>query len=68
MKKRKFEEINFKSKSNRIQFNFNCEILDLIDKAEKATKKENKHLKEVKDLIARRNKLIRIADKSPGGG
>ena len=47
-KKRKFEEISFKSKSNRIQFNFNCEILDLIDKAEKATKKENKHLKEVK--------------------
>ena len=66
-KKRKFEEISFKSKSNRIQFNFNCEILDLIDKAEKATKKENKHLKEVKDLITRRNKLIKIADKSPGG-
>lgn len=66
-KKRKVDDINFKSKANKIQFTFNCEILELIGKAEKSVKKENKHLSEVKILINKRNKLIRIADKSPGG-
>lgn len=67
VKRRKVDDINFKSKANKIQYNFNSEILDLIQKVEKSVKKENKHLVEVKDLIKRRNKLIRIADKSPGG-
>lgn len=66
-RKRKFDDISFKSKANRIQFNFNCELLDLIEKAEKAVKKENKHLSQVKVLINKRNKLIRIAGKSSGG-
>lgn len=41
-KRRKVDETVFKSKSNKIQFNFNSEILDLIDKAEKAAKFKKK--------------------------
>ena len=67
-KKRKFEDIEFKSKSNKIQFKFNCEILDLVEKAEISAKiRENKYLEELKASVKNRNKLIRIADKSPGG-
>lgn len=68
VKKRKFEDHDFKSKSNKIQFRFNSELLELLDKVERSAKiKENKHLDELKSLIENRNKFICIADKSPGG-
>ena len=68
VKKRKIGDIVFSSKSNKIQFNFNSEILELLDKLEKSARiKENKHLDELRVLLNKRNKLIRIADRSPGG-
>ena len=66
-KRRKIEEITFKSKANKIQFFFNLDIIELIEKAEKLQKRDIRLLEEAKDLLRRRNKLIRIADKSPGG-
>ena len=51
-KKRKFEDVEFKSKSNKVQFRFNCEIIDLIERAESSAKlKGNKHLEEPKPNI-----------------
>ena len=68
-RKRKIEDHEFRSKSNKIQFRFNHEILELLERVEKSAKiKENKYLDEIKLLIKNRNKLICIADKSPGGG
>ena len=49
-----------------MQYFFNTDILELVEKAEKSQKRENKYLEEAKDLLKKRNKLIRIADKSPG--
>ena len=52
LKKRKFEDIDFKSKSNKIQFKFNCEILDLVEKAGISAKiRENKYLEELKATV-----------------
>ena len=52
-----------------MQFNFNSEILEHLDKLEKSARiKDNKHLDELRVLLNKRNKLIRIADRSPGGG
>ena len=66
-KKRKFEDIEFKSKSIKIQFKFNCKIIDLIKKAELSAKiRENKYLGELQATVKNRNKLIRIVDRSPG--
>ena len=50
-----------------MQYFFNTDVLELVEKAEKSHKRENKYLEEAKDLLKKRNKLIRIADKSPGG-
>ena len=33
-RKRKIDEVTFKSTSNKIQYRFNCEILELVEKAE----------------------------------
>ena len=66
-KRRNAEEISFKSKANKVQYFFNTDVLELVEKAEKSHKRENKYLEEAKDLLKKRNKLIRIADKSPGG-
>lgn len=66
-KRRKAEEISFKSKANKVQYFLNTDILELLDKAEKSMKRDNNYLEEAKDLLRKRNKLIRIADKSPGG-
>ena len=66
-KRCKIEEIAFKSKGNKIQFFFNSDIIELIEKAEKLLKHDSRPLEEAKDLLRKRNKLIRIADKSPVG-
>ena len=49
-----------------MQYFFNTDVLELVEKAEKSQKRENKYLEEAKDLLKKRNKLIRIADKTPG--
>ena len=60
--------MTFKSTSNKIQYRFNCEILELVEKAEASAKLNgNKHLEELKSNVKNRIKLIRIADKSLGG-
>lgn len=70
-KKRK-ADVEFKKKSCEIQFKFNEEQLQLVQKALKHLKKGSKSkakskLEEVEKNINKRNKLIKIADKSPGG-
>ena len=67
-KRRNAEEISFKSKANKVQYFFNTDVLELVEKAEKSQKRENEYLEEAKDLLKKRNKLIEIADKSPGVG
>ena len=63
------DEVTFKSTSNKIQYRFNCEMPELVEKAEASAKlKGNKHLEELKSNVKNRIKLIRIADKSPVGG
>ena len=58
-----------KNKGNQIQFDFNCAILDhvaqtsvLIESGE-----YSEALETIKNKVTRRNKLIKLADKSPGG-
>lgn len=64
--------VEFKYKSNKTQFEFNskvCEKLDetleLLDDGAKARPK--KKLKSLREELKKRNKLIRIADRSPAG-
>jgi hypothetical protein len=61
-----------KKAGNKIQFDFNNEILDSLDCVEKAisyrdANKAKEALAEIKEKINHRNKLIRIADSSQGG-
>ena len=67
-KRHKIGETTFKSKANKIQFFFNLHIIELIEKAEKLQKRDIRPLEDAKDLLCRRNRLIILADKSPGGG
>lgn len=64
--------VDFKYKSNKTQFEFNskiCEKLDetleLLDDGAKA--RPRKKLKSIREELKKRNKLIRIADRSPAG-
>ena len=64
--------MDFKYKSNKTQFEFNskiCEKLDetleLLDDGAKA--RPRKKLKAIREELKKRNKLIRIADRSPAG-
>ncbi|XP_045194590.1 uncharacterized protein LOC123550224 [Mercenaria mercenaria] len=64
--------ITLKNLSNRKQFSFNSEILDLLASIKKAVelreaKKAYEFIEEASDKIKHRNKLIRIADNSPTG-
>lgn len=70
--KRSKTEHDFKFKSNKKQFDFNNEIDIMVDEALKlvrngSKKRSKKKLENIKEKIKARNKLIRLADKSPGG-
>ena len=62
----------FQFKGNRLQFEFNSNLLDSINTAsnhlhEGDLSGVNKELENVKTLLNKRNKVIRFADKSPAG-
>jgi len=65
-RKRKREH-EFKYKSNRKQFEFNEDIQHQISEAILLVKEGSRKLDDVLSDIRERNKLIRLADKSPGG-
>ena len=63
---------NFKYKGNKIQFEFNMKLLeDLRDVNELTNEgsmaRSTKKLKSILTEIEKRNKLIRMADRSPAG-
>ena len=63
---------SFTFKGNKVQYEFNISLHDLVDGAIKNVSKGNlsaaiSELESVKTLITKRNKLIRFADKSPAG-
>ena len=62
----------FRYKSNQIQFDFNESICDKVDTIVKLIKNESqkrasKLAKSIKEDIEKRNKLLKIADKSIAG-
>ena len=63
---------SFTFKGNKVQYELNISLHDLVDGAIKNISKGNlsaaiSELESVKTLITKRNKLIRFADKSPAG-
>ena len=71
-KKVKKVETNLKFKGHQIQFELNTDLIDNIEVAiehiaRRKSAKATKVLEEALDLLRKRNKLIRIADKSEGG-
>ena len=63
---------SFTFKGNKVQYELNISLHDLVDGAIKNVSKRNlsaaiSELESVKTLITKRNKLIRFADKSPAG-
>nr|XP_054771917.1 uncharacterized protein LOC129279877 [Lytechinus pictus] len=65
-------KVNFKFKGNKLQFEFNNSQLERVQTATNAIKKGDTasailELQKVEDDILKRNKLIRIADKSEDG-
>jgi len=71
-KKSSQKQLEFRYKSNQKQFEFNEEIRGMLETSIQLTQKGSKHrsvkkLKDATDLLNSRNKLVRIADKSPAG-
>ena len=63
---------SFNFKGNKVQYEFNSSLLDVIDGIVNNISRGNlspaiSQLERVKTLITKRNKLIRFADKSPAG-
>ena len=63
---------SFNFKGNKVQYEFNSSLLDVIDGVVKNIARGNlspaiSELERVKTLVTKRNKLIRFADKSPAG-
>ena len=63
---------SFKFRGNRVQFEFNNDILDSVDKCSKALlegdiSEASAILQSLTTKLNKRNKLIRFADKSPAG-
>ena len=71
-KKSSQKQLEFRYKSNQKQFEFNEEIKGMLETSIQLIQKGSKHrsvkkLKDATDLLNSRNKLVRIADKSPAG-
>ncbi|XP_021371384.1 uncharacterized protein LOC110461960 isoform X2 [Mizuhopecten yessoensis] len=69
---KKEREVKFKFNGNKKQFDFNSEVLEEVELAEKAVVKGDSSstrdsLRNIRTLLEKRNKLIRIADKSVCG-
>ena len=63
---------SFNFKGNKVQYEFSSSLLDVIDEvvdniSRRNLSAANSELEIVKSLIAKRNKLVRFADKSPAG-
>ena len=63
---------SFNFKGNKVQYEFNGSLLDVIDEVVDNISRgklsaANSELERVKSLIAKRNKLVQFADKSPAG-
>ena len=63
---------SFNFKGNKVQYEFNSSLLDVIDGVVNNISRGNlspaiSELERVKTLVTKRNKLIRFADKSPAG-
>ena len=72
MKKIKTETPKFSRKGNKDQFEFNVDVLNRLEKIEKLVEKERKAealktLEEGKKFIAKRQKLVQIADRESDG-
>lgn len=71
VKKLKESEASFKFEGNKRQFKFNCSLSEQVSLAQEALKRKRSSkveaLSELDKLIKKRNKLIRLADKSPAG-
>ena len=71
--KKKFcQHREFKFKSNKMRFEFNSGIIDRIEEVTKlletgAKTRPKKRLNLICEELRKRNKLIKIADKSPAG-
>ena len=72
-KKLKVEEnLEFKYKSNKMQYELNQSICDKAERAlelleDQSRRKVKKKIVQIKEELKKRNKLIRIADRSPAG-
>ncbi len=71
-KKKVCHHRDFKFKSNKMQFEFNSGIIDKIEDTLKliesgARTRPKKRLQTICDDLRKRNKLIKIADRSPAG-
>ncbi|WAR27762.1 hypothetical protein MAR_013466 [Mya arenaria] len=64
--------VSLKRPGNKKQYEFNWEVLDLVDSCDKAINlreadRAHQFIKEIKSKIENRNKIIRIADNSAAG-
>jgi len=69
-KEKKNPSTDLKHKGNKIQYEFNLELVSKLAKVSKKLKRDAKStssLEEIIESIEKRNKLIRIADRSPAG-
>ena len=72
VKKLKETEVTFKFEGNKKQYQFNCSLAEQVALAQRALKRKrtsqlDEVLGELEKQIKKRNKLIRLADKSPAG-
>lgn len=69
-KLKKEPSASFKHKGNKVQYEFNSDIKSQISDVMKLAKRDTKiykSLKKITNSIEKRNKLIKIADRSPAG-